>query len=284
MTDAETSGLAYWTKQREKTLSDLATNSNDRSNIGSVDDGILSLVNAVNASPLYYTQSSCSGRVVVFHRLTDASAKKKRGSGRGNVFSSHDPVVDCRSVSESVYDALTSKRGDGEANHDLTHGIVELKFEPVLLHIACRNLVAAQSLLEAATASGLRASGVISMPEVKVNLLRQAATGPADDSGASSPRTAAASAVVDVVPEPGTDATTDGGRSQTMTKVTIRMPTLAIGAKFGFASPLAIGGEVVVGSAMGVEVLLRQANELFVENEARKARLLEAIQQRLQLR
>ena len=38
----------------------------DLSRKGSVDENIKSLVEFINAQPVYYTTSSCSGRVVVF--------------------------------------------------------------------------------------------------------------------------------------------------------------------------------------------------------------------------
>ena len=279
MRAAEESGLAFWNKTRSATLRDLALNQHDRSNVGCVDAGIVPLVGALNADERYYTQSSCSGRVAAFHRMQDGGvAKRKRGAGRGNVFSSHDPVADVSAVAEQVYAALTTcNTTEGDKNWDLTHGVVELKFEPVMMHVACRSVAAAQSLLEAATSSGLRSSGVIAMPRVKINVPREAPEG-----GAAADRDEGVPHVplVDIIPElPGEGQS----RRRVANKASMRMMTVSIAGKFGFSAPLAIEGAVTVASPAALEVMLRQANDLFIENEARKARLLDAVLNRQQV-
>ena len=94
----------------------------DKSKKGSIDEKIIPLITVFNKTSNYYTTSSCSGRVYLW-----------RGSGKKNETEwlrvSHD-LVDLRflQINES--------------------GVVWLRLEGMIMHLACRDLNAANRLLE----------------------------------------------------------------------------------------------------------------------------------------
>ena len=97
----------------------------DKSKKGSVDERIRSLLALLNAHPEHYTTSSCSGRIILW-----------RGSGKKNETEwlkvSHEPI-DARFL--TVPDVP---------------GLVWLRLEPVILHVACADIRAAALLVDAA--------------------------------------------------------------------------------------------------------------------------------------
>lgn len=98
----------------------------DKSKKGGIDKAILPLVEKINQHNDYYTTSSCSGRIVLL---------KESESGRKDeaewLFVSHDKIK----VSELKIEEKEK---------------VWFKFEPAILHINCRNIEAAQFLLDKA--------------------------------------------------------------------------------------------------------------------------------------
>lgn len=97
----------------------------DKSKKGGIDEKILSLLETINTLPDYYTTSSCSGRVYLW-----------KGTGKKSEMQwikvSHD-LID-----EEFFEC------------DENTGVVWLRLEAVILHIACKDLEAAHSLLEKA--------------------------------------------------------------------------------------------------------------------------------------
>ncbi|MBI4152184.1 hypothetical protein HY495_00605 [Candidatus Woesearchaeota archaeon] len=95
----------------------------DKSKKGEIDQKIKPLLAAFNALPEYYTTSSCSGRVYLW-----------RGSGKKN-------EIEWLKMSHDLIDLDFLKIN--------THsGLVWLRLEGVILHLACRDLAAANLLLE----------------------------------------------------------------------------------------------------------------------------------------
>lgn len=98
----------------------------DKSKKGSVDDKVSPLLDLLNKESQYYTTSSCSGRVYLW-----------KGSGKKNethwLNVSHDFITD-----------------DFLAIDDTAAGIIWLRVEPLILHICCKDLAAATTLLDAA--------------------------------------------------------------------------------------------------------------------------------------
>lgn len=94
----------------------------DKSKKGEIDEKIIPLLDLINAHPDYYTTSSCSGRVYLW-----------RGSGKKNETEwlkvSHDLIKDhFLQINESR--------------------LVWLRLEGMIMHVACRDLNAANHLLE----------------------------------------------------------------------------------------------------------------------------------------
>lgn len=98
----------------------------DKSKKGEIDERIIPLIKLINSKDEYYTTSSCSGRVYLW-----------KGTGKKNETKwlklSHDLIA------ESFLTDLDEK-----------NGLVWLRLEPFILHIACRDLKAANQLLSEA--------------------------------------------------------------------------------------------------------------------------------------
>ncbi|MBI4149627.1 hypothetical protein HY491_04215 [Candidatus Woesearchaeota archaeon] len=110
----------------------------DRSKKGSIDAEIKEIVDAVNAKPEYYTTSSCAGRIIMLVRKTE---QKK-----------DTPWLLVSHASITVQDVMKIA---------LPEYPVWLKQEGFILHVACRDMAAAERLLNAARLCVKRA-GIIS--------------------------------------------------------------------------------------------------------------------------
>lgn len=119
----------------------------DRSNKGYVDSHIKPLVNTINKHPEYYTTSSCAGRIVL---ATSAKKKEMR-----TLLCSHSPVS-LKTLQNSL--------------QKLPKEDIFLRQEGFILHVACRDLQAAEKLLNIAQHAGLKRSGIISMKRIIVEI------------------------------------------------------------------------------------------------------------------
>lgn len=155
---------------RLKSLAELADPAaHDRSIAGGVDAGVRALVDCINSKSTMFTTSSCSGRVSVFHRIPDDGAsKQKRGAGRGFLYVSHSPITggdaEFAAVAGTIYASLFEAAETESAPPRVVDGMVQLKFEPVILHAKCVDLATAQALVQAAAACALRSSGISAPP------------------------------------------------------------------------------------------------------------------------
>ncbi len=97
---------------------------NDKSKKGDIDTRVIPLLNALNQLPEYYTTSSCSGRTYLW-----------TGTGKKNqtewIKVSHD-LID-----ENFLQNLPAKKG-----------VIWLRVEPFILHVACKDIETANRLLE----------------------------------------------------------------------------------------------------------------------------------------
>lgn len=184
----------FFSSMRKQIISDLQTNANDKSLAGRVDPQIAELVHYVNASfPQYVTSSSCAGRVSLFHKGVkesqttakspasgaddDAAAtvagplaeRRKRGSfGLGTLYQSHDPLpTDTRGVVATsivpVLEQFWAWRSTQVTDPLLhTSEVLQLKFEPMILHVLCADVEAAAELLKCGSESGQMNSGIVS--------------------------------------------------------------------------------------------------------------------------
>ncbi len=113
----------------------------DKSSKGSWDERIIDLCEKINSCENYYTTSSCSGRIIIMKDI------EKKGPNLF-LFISHDHI--------SFEDINNFIRNTSEKN-------VKFKFEPFILHIACRDLESAKSFLKLSKKCGIKNSGVISL-------------------------------------------------------------------------------------------------------------------------
>lgn len=114
----------------------------DKSAKQSWDEKIISLCRKINAFSEYYTTSSCSGRIV----LIKGDMKKQP-----NLFLKvwHKPIT-VQKLKKELQKAAKS-----------WPGLVYFKQEPVILHVAAKDLAAAQNLIEFAIHSGWKRCGII---------------------------------------------------------------------------------------------------------------------------
>ncbi|RNF27537.1 tRNA wybutosine-synthesizing protein 3 [Trypanosoma conorhini] len=163
-------------ERREKILADLRENRNDKSHAGRVDPLVAPLVHLINDKfRCYVTSSSCSGRVSLFHRgqvsaaVEGQRAERKRGAfGQGALFQTHDAFSDVeRAVEQLLVPALegfsvwrTKQHEDDPLIYETE--LLQLKFEPMIVHVLCETMDDAARLLQCATESGQMESGVLS--------------------------------------------------------------------------------------------------------------------------
>ena len=131
-------------------LNDLHRGTKDKSPKGFVDSDIVELVQEINDHPNYVTTSSCSGRAVIF----EEGSQRREGKWLYNSHSSFS--------FEAVACALAKACGNAQ-----------LKFEPFILHVRCRNLDSAVELLSVSTQSGFRYSFIIHCAEIYYNIPRE---------------------------------------------------------------------------------------------------------------
>jgi len=130
-------------KQKQVYLAELLSGKPDKSKKGFIDQEIKALVDAINALPDYYTTSSCAGRILFY----STSEERKKNETQW-LFTSHKPVT---------YEEIES------ALQNLPHALVFLRFEPLILHVACKDSAAAEKLLNMCHTAGLKHSGIMSI-------------------------------------------------------------------------------------------------------------------------
>ena len=162
----------------------------DKSPKGCLDPHIAPLVHAINAHPDYVTTSSCAGRVVLWAEGSGARAEadgRTDGAGGRWLLCHHDrvslaqiealvppetvsadaaqvaPAADSRLCLFPYGDVSSDEESPGVDSRQVT-----LKHEPAILHVQCRHLGAAQSLLSLALSSGFRESGIVLSGSQKV--------------------------------------------------------------------------------------------------------------------
>ncbi|KAG5470783.1 hypothetical protein LSCM1_02033 [Leishmania martiniquensis] len=184
----------YFASMRSQIVTDLRTRTNDRSLAGCVDPQIAEAVEYINGSfSQYVTSSSCGGRVSLFHKGSISAGRsispraatelgepsmpaaalslgqRKRGSfGRGTLFQSHDPLPADTSIAvrERVVPALEEFWAWRQTQLSdallATSEVLQLKFEPMILHVLCADVEAAAELLKCGSESGQMNSGIVS--------------------------------------------------------------------------------------------------------------------------
>lgn len=116
----------------------------DKSPQGYMDKDIVQLLKKINSKKDYETTSSCSGRIVLLN-------SQKKGESKW-LFKSHEPVT-----VEQIIKTLPEHK-------------VWFMQEPLILHIKCKTLEAADKLLSIANSIGLKKSGITSLKNILVEI------------------------------------------------------------------------------------------------------------------
>mgnify|MGYP001617607888 CR=1 FL=1 len=127
----------------------------DKSKKGSIDKYIITLVNEINSKKDYYTTSSCAGRIV----LLEMKSQKKNECNW--IFTKHDEIT-FKEINYSL------KKYSMKSNKKINYEIW-FKQQPLILHVACRNLESAKRLLEIAREI-FRRAGIIAITERKTTI------------------------------------------------------------------------------------------------------------------
>ncbi|MBN1544309.1 hypothetical protein JW898_02490 [Candidatus Woesearchaeota archaeon] len=120
----------------------------DKSVKGSIDSHIKCLCDLINSNQDYYTTSSCSGRIVLIK--VPPGGRKDEAEW---LFVSHD---------EAGFYNMKNELST------LPEEEVWFRFEPFILHVACRTVDDACRLLRLAQDLGIKRSGIISLGSRKV--------------------------------------------------------------------------------------------------------------------
>lgn len=121
----------------------------DKSQKGSIDKDIQKLADLINSKDEYYTTSSCSGRIVVI--ALPESGRKDEAEW---LLVKHGPVT-----FEEVVDVLVDEKTEElKSEKDIW-----LKQEGMILHVCCKNIEAAEKLVNLAKNSGFKRTGMISV-------------------------------------------------------------------------------------------------------------------------
>lgn len=130
-------------KQKQKYMLALASDLKDKSKKGFIDEEIKKLVTTINNHPDYYTTSSCSGRILLYS--TNAERKKNETEW---LFVSHN-IASLLDIEKTLDNVLNKT--------------IFFRFEPLILHIVCKDFEAANKLLQCCNTVGLKHSGIISL-------------------------------------------------------------------------------------------------------------------------
>lgn len=138
----------------------------DASPKGTIDSRCLPIMAIINQHPDMVTTSLCSGRVSVFleGNKTGTQIGAKGNEGRW-IFVSHDPEN-----IQNWYDSVDFHYGTFPATEGSTRYIL-FKFEPLILHVKCRDSSTASLLFSTAMGCGFRETGIGSNNIVGIRIL-----------------------------------------------------------------------------------------------------------------
>lgn len=150
-------------------IAETLADSPDASPKGSIDEVCIPIMNLINSHNDMVTTSSCSGRVSVFlEGIKNVEEGDIKIGSKGNdgkwIFVTHDPK-ELNGWYESI-DFKYDKKGNGETNANTRY--ILYKFEPLILHVKCRNEGIAQRLYNTAMGCGFRESGIGSNGNVAI--------------------------------------------------------------------------------------------------------------------
>lgn len=139
--------LDYFAKEKSDFLK-----KRDKSKKGQIDRDIVKIVNKINSKKDYYTTSSCTCRIVLLEM-------KSRKKNECNWLLNKNGKVTLKEIINSLNNKLKNNKKYQ----------IWFKQQPIILHVACRNIEAAKRLLDASR-KVFKRSGVISITERKAVL------------------------------------------------------------------------------------------------------------------
>lgn len=156
-------------QKKQLILREIGANSEDlpdASPKGTIDARCIPLIETINAHPNMVTTSLCLGRVSVFlegiKQKTQIGAKGNEGKW---LFVTHEPEE-----LDGWYKSVDFDYNAEGSMDDYTRFIL-YKFEPLILHVKCRDLMTASKLYSVAMACGFRESGIGSNNIVGIRIL-----------------------------------------------------------------------------------------------------------------
>jgi tRNA wybutosine-synthesizing protein 3 len=118
----------------------------DKSHEKHWDEKIIRLCNLINKKERYFTTSSCAGRIT----LNRNSMRKIKNAF---IYKTHH-----KTTTSPIYEAIVN---------NLHEKIIYFRQEPCALHVACKSLEDATTLLKKAKEAGLKRSGIFSQNNTK---------------------------------------------------------------------------------------------------------------------
>lgn len=154
-------------QKKASILAEICSDEQDLSPKGDVDVLCFPIMNLINSHKDMVTTSSCSGRVSVFIEgdKQHKGSVKPGGKGEGGrwLFVTHD-VDDVigwlNEITSENVEFYSPDIQDNTKDFEGSERLVLYKYEPFILHVKCRDFVAASKLYNAAMACGYRESGI----------------------------------------------------------------------------------------------------------------------------
>ncbi|CUM65464.1 uncharacterized protein PRCAT00003104001 [Priceomyces carsonii] len=141
----------------------------DASPKGTIDQFCIPIIDLINSKKDFVTTSSCSGRLSVFLEGIKIGDKIGAKGNQGRwIFVSHDP----KEIT-NWYDSIDFEYSGEKQLHMLVNSssrYILYKFEPLILHIKCRDFESANKLYQCAMGCGFRESGIGSNNVVAIRI------------------------------------------------------------------------------------------------------------------
>ncbi|KAI5963694.1 uncharacterized protein KGF55_002574 [Candida pseudojiufengensis] len=159
--------LDSFLQKKQNILREISQNGNDNldaSPKGTIDEHCIPIINLINTHPKMVTTSSCSGRVSVYLEGTQNNKIISKGNEGKWIFVTHDT-----SNLKNWYKSIN-------LNYDLTKFPTKnarkilYKFEPLILHIKCKDSSIANTIYQIAMNCGFRESGIGSNYNVAIRI------------------------------------------------------------------------------------------------------------------
>ncbi|CAI5756149.1 unnamed protein product [Candida verbasci] len=156
--------LNSFDQKKQKILQEIQSDDLDLSPKGTIDELCIPIINLINSNDDMVTTSSCSGRVSVYLEGTKSNrAVVSKGNHGRWLFVTHEPH-DLKDWTSKINFVYTSSFPDPNAR------LILYKFEPLILHVKCRNLETANKLYQVAMNNGFRESGIGSNFNVAIRI------------------------------------------------------------------------------------------------------------------